>query len=126
MPGVVVKIDYQLKVEHALDVSKADVVVFADAQAGGRGPYEFLPAEPDRSADVSSHDLTPGAVLALAHMLFDATPHAFTLGISGIAFERIEEGLSDGGKRNLDLAEEFLLNWLSNRPEGEADPLRRA
>lgn len=118
LPGVVIKIDYQLKVEHALDLSNAEVVVFADAQIGARAPYDFSPAHPETAAGISSHELSPGALLALANLMFDAAPRAFTLGISGVEFDRIEEGLSDQGKTNLGLAEAFLVQWLSARRQG--------
>ncbi len=113
LPGVVVKVDYQLKAEHALDVSNADVVVFGDAQIGVPAPYQFSQTQSDISADVSSHNLSPGAVLALADLLFDASPKAFTLGISGVKFDRIKEGLSDQASENLGQAEAFLVKWLS-------------
>lgn len=127
LPGVDVRIDYQLTAEHALDISNAEVVVFADAQIGARVPYDFSPAQADVSADVSSHNLLPGAVLALANLLFDAAPRAFTLGISGVAFDRIHEGLSEDAEKNLGLAEAFLVDWLSEpRDGGEAGPARSA
>jgi hydrogenase maturation protease len=113
LAGVVVKTDYQLVAEHALDVSRAEHVIFADAQIEGTAPYEFGPAHADTSADVSSHNLSPGAVLALAHLLFDATPGAFTLAMTGARFDRIEEGLSARAARNLDLAEAFIVTWLA-------------
>jgi hydrogenase maturation protease len=115
LAGVVVKTDYQLVAEHALDVSRAEHVIFADAQIEGTAPYEFGPAHADTSADVSSHNLSPGAVLALAHLLFDATPGAFTLAMTGARFDRIEEGLSARAARNLDLAEAlWRRRWDSN------------
>lgn len=115
LPGVAVKIDYQLKVEHALDVSKSDIVVFADAQMSASAPYDIAPLEADVSADVTSHHLSPGAVLTLADLLFAAAPQAFVLGISGVEFDRIKEGLSDEARKNLGRAEAFLLEWCQFR-----------
>lgn len=120
LPDVAVKVDYQLKVEHALDVSRSKTAIFVDAQIGTRAPYQFSPVEAETSADISSHALSPGAVLTLSNLLFGATPSAFTLGISGFEFDRIQEGLCDQAKENLRLAEDFLVQWLSARRQGES------
>lgn len=120
LPDVVVKIDYQLKVEHALDVSRSKTAIFVDAQIGAHAPYRFSPVEADISADISSHALSPGAVLTLSNLLFGAAPNAFTLGISGFEFDRIKEELCDQARENLRLAEAFLVQWLSVSRKGES------
>jgi len=108
-----VDIDYQLTVEHALQVSDAETVVFVDAVIGSATPFCFEPVQADNTADLASHSLLPEAVLTLADMLYDKAPKAFVLGITGESFGEVAEGLSDAAHKNLDLAEAFFLEWLA-------------
>lgn len=117
--GCRIDIDYQLTVEHALPVADAATVVFVDAMIGGDAPFQFAPVAADGSADLASHSLSPQAVLALAEMLYGATPEAYVLGIAGISFGEIAEGLSETGCRNLDLAEAYFRHWLVAHGRGQ-------
>ena len=113
-PGVEVQIDYQLTVEHAMDLARARRVVFVDARVDGTEPFDFAVAAPSRAGDIASHSLSPETVLALAETLYDSAPEAWILGISGAEFGRVHEGLSDTARRNLDRAERFLSDWLQS------------
>ncbi len=121
LPFVEVKIDFQLKVEHALAVAETDVVVFADAWIAGRQPYALAELHGDPLARIDSHEVSPASVLSLARLLFGSTARGFTLAITGAEYGDIKEGLSVPAARNLDLAEAFLLDWLS-KPLGAARP----
>lgn len=118
LPGVTVMIDYHLTVEHALDVAAAGRVVFADALIGGDGAFRFAPAQPAADADISSHSLTPEAVLGLARTLYGAAPQAHVMGIAGQAFGEVREGLSAAAQRNLDHAVSAFLGWAADRAPG--------
>jgi len=109
-----IDIDYQLTVEHALQVADAQTVLFADALIGGDTPFRFAPVQADSAADIASHSLLPEAVLALAELLYGKAPEAFVLGIQGESFGEVAEGLSDVAQANLDLAEKFILEWLAS------------
>lgn len=111
-----VDIDYQLTVDHALQVAGASTVVFVDAMIGVEGPFRFSPVRADKAADLTSHSLQPEAVLTLAEMLYDAAPEAFVLGIAGASFGEVAEGLSGPARRNLGQAEAFFLDWVRARP----------
>lgn len=108
-----IDIDFQLTVEHALQVTEAQSVVFVDAMIGSDAPYRLTRVQPERSADLASHSLLPGAVLTLAEMLYDKRPEAFVLGIAGESFGEVAEGLSAAARGNLDLAEAFFLDWFA-------------
>lgn len=118
LPEVTVSIDYQLTVDHALLIAGASRVVFVDALIGADAPYRFTRVQPALGDDLSSHSLSPSAVLALAANLYDAAPAAYVLGISGTEFGEIRERLSALAERNLDIAEEAFLRWLE--AEGRA------
>lgn len=113
LPGLAVDIDYQLTVDHAPAVAGADAVVFADALMAGDGPFRMREARAGEAGSLSSHSLTPEAVLALAETLYGKAPPAFVLGISGFEFGEVREGLSKAAQHNLDLAEAFFRDWYA-------------
>ena len=113
VPNLRVCSDYQLTVDHALLISDAKQVVFVDAMAGSDRPFELGQITPSTAQDLTSHSLSPAAVLALAFTLFNATPQGFVLGISGVSFGKVHEGLSPQARTNLTLAEAYFRKWLS-------------
>lgn len=113
--------DYQLTVDHALLISGARSVVFVDALMKHDAPFRFGAVRPAPSHSLTSHSLDPSAVLALAQMLFGSAVEAHVLGISGIEFGEVREGLSPTAEENLDLAGDFFMGWLTaSRQLGEA------
>ena len=113
VPHVLVTSDYQLTVDHALLIAEADQVIFADALLRSDAPFEFGPVTPSTSHDVTSHSLSPQAVLALCTTLYGCAPQAFVLGITGQEFGEVKEGLCPQARTNLSLAEAFLRDWLA-------------
>ncbi|MBK8084964.1 MAG: hydrogenase maturation protease [Devosia sp.] len=111
LAGCRTEIDYQLTPEHALQVAGADAVVFADAELGLGRPFRLERLKAERVGEIASHALAPGAVLALAELLYGATPDAWVLGIAGEDFGAVAEGLSDTAARNLELALSGFLGW---------------
>ncbi len=86
---------HQLTPELAETVCRCDAVIFVDAAAadGGNGlPGEIRSAEIDltREAPRFSHQLSPGAVLALARQLYGAAPRAFSATLTGQCFDHGE------------------------------------
>lgn len=118
LAGLEVDTDYQLVAEHALAVADRDLVIFADAQMGGDGPFRFDPIAPGRPEVLGSHSLRPETVLALAGTLYGATPEAWVLGISGYEFSEIREGLTDEAEANLAQAKRFFLTWYAQAVGG--------
>lgn len=113
LPGLSVKIDYQLMVDHAWMISQYELVIFADAVLKGDAPFAFNELTNCAPRNMGSHSVTPEAAVMLSQLLFHTAPRAFVLGISGDRFGAIEEGLSDPAFRNLDLAEEFFATWYA-------------
>ncbi len=114
VPGVTVLSAYQLTVEHALKLTEAETVLFADAEMGLAEPFHLRELPPATGGDVTSHALSPAALLALTETLYGKAPRAFVLGLAGAEFGRVHEGLSDVALRNLDLAEVHVLEWLKS------------
>ncbi len=64
LPGVEVIVDFQLQVEHALDLVGRERVIFVDAGAGTEPPFVFRRVQPAAEFLHTSHALSPEAVLA--------------------------------------------------------------
>jgi len=111
--GLEIDIDYQLTVDHALAVSRADLVIFADAEIGAEGSFSFAPVTASGAAGMGSHELSPQAVLTLAKTLYGCEPSAFVLGIAGWDYGEVKEGLSAEAQVHLDEAEAFFLGWYA-------------
>ena len=104
LPDVEVLVDFQLQVEHALDVADRELVIFVDAGAGTGAPYEVQPVEPDATFAHTSHALAPQAVLAVhALVAAGAPPVALLLCVRGESFE-LGQPLSAEGQRHLEAA----------------------
>lgn len=113
LPALDVEVDYQLTVEHALIISSAHTVIFADAALDAEGPYYFRPLAGHAPDSLGSHTVTPEAALSLAGLLFGSAPRGFVLGLRGASFGEMAEGLSEKAIEHLGLAEAFFLDWYA-------------
>ena len=119
LPGVECLTDFQLQVEHALDLVGREEVVFVDATVAGNAPFTFAPVVPVRDASAATHALTPAAVLdAYVRVTDESLPPARVLAIRGYAFTLGEE-LSKDAAANLEAAERALVSALSAPPPSE-------
>ena len=107
-----IDINYQLTVEHALAVSKANAVIFIDAARQLSSAYQYSQLTSSEGNVWSYHIVTPGQCLWLAEMLYGKRPEAYLLAIQGVQFDNFEERLSDTALCNLNKAFQFLLIQL--------------
>jgi hydrogenase maturation protease len=104
--------DFQLQVEHALDLDGRRAVLFVDAALPGTaGGARIEPAEADDRVPPASHALRPQAVLSVARQVCAAVPPAWLLAIEGVSFE-LGDGLSGVAERRLDRATRLAIAWL--------------
>jgi hydrogenase maturation protease len=119
LPGVEVQVEYQLQIEHALDLLGRRAVLFVDASVAAPAPYALTELCPTRDASFSTHALSPAAVLqSYVDTVGQAPPSAWQLAIRGEAFE-LGEPLSATAKANLVVAVDAARQWVAQ------DPLRR-
>jgi hydrogenase maturation protease len=105
--------DYQLQVEHILDLRGRRQIVFVDASTSVSAPFAWQDLEPQRDVSYSSHAVSPRALLqAFADVFGYYPPPAKMLAIRGYGFE-LGEGLSPEAKRNLNDAARFFSQWLN-------------
>lgn len=118
LPGVVTVEDFQLQIEHAIDLQGRDLALFIDAGEGTPAPFSFVPVTPLFNPAHSTHSLAPGAVLAVyGQALEQAPPPAYVLCVRGQRFE-LGEGLSPAGRQHLEAAWDFLRQ-LCTEPDPE-------
>ncbi len=90
--------DYQLQVEHALDLQGKRLALFIDAGYGTRAPLEFYALVPAQVTVVrNTHELPPQGVLEVYRQIALAEPPpAFVLCVRGECFD-LGAGLSPQG-----------------------------
>lgn len=106
--------DFQLQVEDAADIVGRELVVFIDASLDATPPYHFSRVEALADASVSSHALSPAAVVDVACRIFGATPLCYQLAVRGERFE-LGEALSPPARDALEAA------WTALRAIAEAE-----
>lgn len=104
--------DFQLQVEHALDLQGREQVVFVDAAAQGTEPFSLTSVQPEPAAGYSTHAVAPGSVLRVLEQITpDRAPLARLLAIRGYSFE-LGDPPSDAAIANLAQAIAYLLPLL--------------
>ena len=106
--------DFQLQVEHALDLQGRARVVFVDASVSAAAPFTYAAVAPALGPPAyTTHAMSPAALLATYRDVVGAPPPAFVLAIRGEAFE-LGAPLSAAARAHLDAALAFFA--ASARP----------
>ncbi|MGD0639946.1 MAG: hydrogenase maturation protease [Roseiarcus sp.] len=107
--------DYQLQIEHALDLEGVDCALFVDAGKNTPAPFSFSRLAPRRDMTHTTHALAPEAVLAVyAQVKGEPPPPAFALCLRGESFA-LGEGLSPEGASRLEQAWTFAQALMRER-----------
>ncbi|HUY04077.1 MAG TPA: hydrogenase maturation protease [Rhodocyclaceae bacterium] len=110
--------DFQLQIEHALDLAGRERVLFVDASLSCAAPFEVLLVTPCRDQSYTSHAMSPGALLQVYRELNGEEPPASQLlAIRGLRFE-LGEPLSRDAQAHLDAALAWTGAWLSASSSG--------
>lgn len=104
--------DFQLQIEFVMDLAGRERIVFIDAAASGPEPYSFETLRAKQDASVTTHALSPAALLSVFRAFHghDAPP-SFLLGIRGYDFE-LGKPLTPAAQGNLHGALSMLTGWL--------------
>jgi hydrogenase maturation protease len=104
--------DYQLQVEHALDLVGRERVLFVDASLTCSAPYEVTTLAPARDTTFTTHAMSPSSVMQVYRDLHHSEPPPCTLlAISGTQFE-LGEPPSQSALDNLAAALDWAGQWL--------------
>ncbi len=114
-PDVTTIEDFQLQIEHALDLDGAEAALFLDAGKDTPAPFVFTEVLPRRGETFTTHALAPEAVLdVFARTLGKPVPPSFTLCVRGERFE-LGEGLSAEAAERLEAAWVFVQGLMGER-----------
>ena len=101
--------DFQLQIEHALDLQDRQLALFIDAGANTPAPFTFQRIAPATGIAHTTHELPPEAVLQV-YLQTEAAepPPAFVLCVRGEDFE-LGEPLSAAAEHHLEAALDLLM-----------------
>ncbi|MCF8167363.1 MAG: hydrogenase maturation protease [Rhodoferax sp.] len=104
--------DYQLQIEHAIDLVDRSRILFVDASIDCPPPFEIRPVQARRDTSYTSHALSAEALLQVLHD-FDSSqsPSATLLAIRGESFG-LGETMGADAQHNLAAALDWALKWL--------------
>ena len=106
--------DFQLQIEHALDLENRELVVFVDASVKSETVFEFTQLQPIRDLSHTTHAMSPAAILDTYQTIKkQMPPPCFLLAIGAESFE-LGEDLGEKAKQNLAKASEFMDTLLNN------------
>jgi hydrogenase maturation protease len=106
--------DFQLQIEHALDLENRELVVFVDASVKSEIAFEFTRLQPVRDLSHTTHAMSPAAILDTYQTIKkQMPPPCFLLAIGAASFE-LGEDLGDTARQNLKKACECMDNLLKN------------
>ncbi len=114
--------DFQLQIEHALDMPGRDQVIFVDAHTRCPPPCTLEPLQPCADHSYTSHALTPAALLQVFRDIHPARelPPCFLLSIRGYRFE-LGDPLSPQAEAHLSAALQQLEQHIRQQVV-QADP----
>ncbi len=115
LPGVECLTDFQLQVEHALDLQDRQRILFVDASIEAVAPFSVSRLAPARDATFSTHAITPESVMQVYVDLHDDDPPPCDmLAIRGDQFE-LGAGLSAAAADHLEAALRWTKTWLTQQ-----------
>lgn len=107
--------DFQLQVEHSLDLLGRSAVLFVDATRPGRVQAAHIAAlEPLHQPPTASHALDARALLGVACRLHASAPPSWMLAIEGTSFG-LGEALSSAARQHLETACTLAQAWVTER-----------
>jgi hydrogenase maturation protease len=110
--------DYQLQIEHALDLAGRERVLFVDASLDCRAPFEVTPLRAAHDGSITSHALSPQGVMQVFRDLHGKDPPPCTL--LAIRGKRFELGQPPGpdAMAGLAAALQWAERWLAGPGAG--------
>ncbi|RKZ06180.1 Ni/Fe hydrogenase [Candidatus Fermentibacteria bacterium] len=85
--GVDLLTDFQLQIEHSIDLEGRERVLFVDASTSANAPFELSRLQPEQDASYTTHAMSPQALLSVYQQVNgSAPPPAWLLSIRGYEF----------------------------------------
>lgn len=103
--------DFQLQIEHALDLQGRELVLFVDASVACDQAFHLSRLVPEKDNSYTSHAMSPAALLHVCQNLYSKFPPSFLLSIKASEFE-LGEALSEATEHHLQQACVFARQLL--------------
>ena len=109
--------DFQLQIEHTLDLENRKLVLFIDASVSYKTAFNFFQLKASKDNSYTTHAMSPSAILQVYQSIKkQSPPPCFLLSIQGINFE-LGEPLSLLAEDNLQCAVQFAEQLLNKALE---------
>ena len=109
--------DFQLQIEHAVDLEKRRLVIFVDAGVANPEPFSYQHLQPERDDSFTSHAMSPASVLSVYQQVNQADPPpAYLLTIRAYEFG-LGKDMSSRARENLETAFSFILTKITGMEE---------
>ena len=113
--------DFQLQIEHVVDLEKRERVLFIDASVSATAPFEFHRLKPVQDDSYTTHAMSPESLLATYEKVHrEAPPPAFMLSVRGYDFGLglpMSEMASSNLCEAIGFIRQLVLNTSSNNWE---------
>ena len=114
LPGVECLTDFQLQVEHALDLRGRERVLFVDASADAAAPFTVERLEPARDGSFTTHAVSPQPILQVYAEIEGAPPPpCWLLAIRGESWE-LGASQSEAARQNLEMSIAWTRAWIAS------------
>jgi len=101
--------DFQLQIEHAVDLEDREYVLFIDASVSCSEPFECHPLHADRDDSFTTHAMSPASVLAVYKQInYREPPRAYLLTIRAYEFG-LGKAMTAQAKANLQKAYRYII-----------------
>ena len=112
LPDIDVLTDFQLQIEHSVDLENRERVLFIDASVSAAAPYEFYRLKPAEDNSFTTHAMSPASLLATYQKACHRKPPpAFMLSIRAYVFN-LGASISAEANGNLDEAVAFIRQLM--------------
>jgi len=106
--------DFQLQIEHILDLENRQRILFIDASVSAKAPFEFHQMQAAQDDSYTTHAMSPQSLLAVYEKVNkQAAPTSFMLSIRGYEFG-LGLAVSDEAVANLGEAVVFIKQLITN------------
>lgn len=113
LQAVDVLTDFQLQIEHALDLKNRQLVLFADASLTNNSPIAFSQLHAEMDNSYTTHAMNPASVMQVYQDIEKiAPPPCFLLTMQAVQFE-LGDGLSATAAQSLHEAVVFVEQLLA-------------
>lgn len=113
LENVEILTDFQLQIEHAVDLEQRQRILFIDASVSAPEPFEFYRLQAVQDDSYSTHAVSPRSLLAVYEKVNQQpAPPCYMLSVRGYQFD-LGLPLSDDAKTNLALALSFIKQLVS-------------